>query len=73
MAGFVVEYPRSSAQGFDVADQPDSTIHLLVMRQLFEAFPEEYQVVLYGHAADTLFGTVPFDRASTLLRRKRIL
>lgn len=45
--------------------------HLLALRQLTEAVPDEYPLLIYGEGADTLFGAAPFRRAETLLRRKR--
>lgn len=47
--------------------------HTLAMLQLNRALPREYNTVIHGEAADTLFGLNRFDRAITLLRRKRIL
>ena len=45
--------------------------HSLAVHQMIEAIPNEYQVLIYGEAADALFGSSKFKRAETYLRWKR--
>ena len=45
--------------------------HSLVMHQIMDAIPEEFRLIVFGEAADILFGTDPFKRTETLLYLKR--
>jgi asparagine synthase (glutamine-hydrolysing) len=45
--------------------------HVLAMHQMMEAIPDQYQLVLYGQAADTLFGLNLLKHTEKLLRWKR--
>jgi len=45
--------------------------HRLAMHQMIEAIPDEYQLLVYGEAADALFGYDRFKHAERLLRWKR--
>lgn len=45
--------------------------HMLAMQQLLAAIPEDYELVICGDGADTLFGLRDFARTEQLLYRKR--
>jgi asparagine synthase (glutamine-hydrolysing) len=44
------------------------TFQALAFQQLMRAIPDEYQLVIHGEAADSLFGMGPIDRTQTYLR-----
>jgi asparagine synthetase B (glutamine-hydrolysing) len=64
---------RVEADWRALADAKGGQINFLsiAMRQMIEAIPEDYKLLIYGEAADILFGSDRYKQTQRMLLRKR--